>query len=161
VNDPSPTCRDADSQTRFLVDGMCGGVLTYLRMCGHDAVFAPDRALEADDAVADAAREEQRTVITRDRDLAALAGDAVLLRAHEPEAQLEELAAAGVDFSLAEPPERCGRCNGSLESVPDSETTDEYAPDPADEPVWRCVDCGQYFWKGSHWERVVATLETL
>jgi uncharacterized protein with PIN domain len=140
---------------------MCGGVLTYLRMCGHDALFAPDRDLGADDAIVDAAREERRTVITRDRDLASLAADAVLIRAHEPEAQLEELAAAGVDFSLPDPPERCGRCNGSLEAVPPSASTDEYAPDPAEESVWRCRDCGQCFWKGSHWGRVAETLEKL
>jgi uncharacterized protein with PIN domain len=140
---------------------MCGGVLTYLRMSGYDAVFAPDLELEADEAIAAEARDRGRTVITRDRNLASLSDDAILLGERDPEAQLEELATAGIEFSLAEPPERCGRCNGPLESVPDSEPTDDYAPNPAEEPVWCCADCGQYFWKGSHWDRVAATLENL
>lgn len=132
---------------------MCGGVLSQLRMCGHDAAFAPDRDLEADESMATAARNENRTVITRDRSLAGNVDDAILLRQHDPEAQLAELAGAGLDVSLPEELVRCGR-NGQLVSVSEAESTDGYAPDPAEEPVWRCVDCGQCFWNGSHWEDV-------
>lgn len=144
--------------TAFLLDGMCGGVLAHLRMCGHDTVYAPDRDLEADSAIAEAAAAEDRTVVTRDRALAREADDAILLERRDPEDQLRELAAAGVDLALPEEPTRCGSCNGRLESVSDDAPTPEHAPDPADEPVWRCVACGQRFWRGSHWDRVVATL---
>ncbi|MDZ7730382.1 MAG: Mut7-C RNAse domain-containing protein [Natrialbaceae archaeon] len=54
----------------------------------------------------------------------------------------------------------CGRCNGSLEPVEDGTATPEYAPNPAREPLWQCTVCGQYFWKGSHWDDVRETLET-
>jgi hypothetical protein len=37
----------------------------------------------------------------------------------------------------------------------------EYAPDPEDTDVWRCIDCGQFFWKGSHWDDVADTLAGL
>lgn len=144
--------------TGFLVDGMCGGILSQLRMCGHDAAFVQDRGLEADEVIADAARTEDRILITRDRSLAAAADDAMLLEALDPEDQLVALADAGVALSLPAEPVRCGRCNGSLDRVSEDESTDEYAPDPAEEPVWRCEACGQYFWKGSHWDRVAATL---
>jgi len=144
--------------TRFLIDGMCGGVLSQLRMCGHDAAFVQDHDLEADDAIVQLARAQERTVITRDRSLAAAAEDAILLECLDPVDQLHELIEAGVDLSLPEEPSRCGRCNGSVRPVPENGSTAEYAPDPAEEQVWRCERCGQYFWRGSHWDRVAATL---
>lgn len=143
---------------RFLVDLMCGGVVAYLRMCGHDAVYAGDRGLEADDAIVAAARDDGRTVITRDVELAARAPDAVLLESRDVEAQLAELADAGVALVLADEPARCGRCNGPLDRLSTDSQTPEYAPDPDDDPVWQCGDCGQCFWKGSHWDRVRETL---
>jgi hypothetical protein len=49
---------------------------------------------------------------------------------------------------------RCGRCNGPVETVGADEAVPGYAPDPAETPCHRCRDCGQVFWKGSHWEDV-------
>ncbi|QLK26435.1 Mut7-C RNAse domain-containing protein [Natrinema zhouii] len=143
---------------RLLVDVMCGGIVSSLRMCNHDTAYAGDRGLEADDSVLAVARDENRTVVTRDKRLAARADEAVLLESRDTEAQLEELAAAGVDLSLADEPAFCGRCNGPLESVDSTASTPEYAPDAADVEVWICRDCGQHFWRGSHWDRVGKTL---
>ncbi|PSQ40099.1 hypothetical protein BRD13_00720 [Halobacteriales archaeon SW_5_70_135] len=106
---------------RLLLDAMCGGLRAPLRMCGHDTAYALDRDVEADDRLLALAREEERTLITRDRELA-----------------------------------RCGRCNGRLEGVGREDSDGErpaYVPETAD-PVWRCRDCGQRFWRGSHWADV-------
>lgn len=133
---------------------MCGGISAQLRMCGHDAAFALDRDLEADADLLAVAREEDRILVTRNRRLAARADESILLEATDPAEQLEALAAGGIDLSLSEDPERCGRCNGPLSAVEPTDPTPEYAPDPAAEAVWACADCGQHFWKGSHWDRV-------
>ena len=142
---------------RLLVDAMCGRLARILRMCGHDAVYAPDRDLVADEAIAGAAAAADRLVITRDADLAAIADEALLLTATDIGGQLDAVRAAGIPLELGEP-SRCGRCNGRLERVEETATTPPYAPDPAAEPVWRCADCGQCFWRGSHWEDVRARL---
>ncbi|WP_323674870.1 DUF5615 family PIN-like protein [Halorubellus sp. PRR65] len=142
---------------KLLLDAMCGGVRAYLRVCGHDAAYALDRGVEADDAIAALARDEDRVVVTRDRDLAG-ATESVLLREREPVDQLRELAAAGVPLEPTDELERCGRCNGVLDRVDETGATPAYAPDPGDERVWRCRDCGQCFWKGGHHERMVETL---
>nr|WP_264475313.1 Mut7-C RNAse domain-containing protein [Halorubellus salinus] len=142
------------------MDAMCGGLRAYLRLCGHDAAYALDRGAEADDAIAALARDEDRVVVTRDRDLAA-ATDGVLLRERDSLDQLRELAAAGISLEPTDDPERCGRCNGQLDRVPADDATPDYAPDPADEDVWRCRDCEQCFWKGSHHERMVQTLSVV
>ncbi len=142
---------------RLLVDAMCGGLRSYLRMCGHDTVYALDRGVEDDDRVLALAREEDRTLVTRDRELGRRAPAAVVLDSRDVEAQLRELRAAGVALALEREPTRCGRCNGRLER---DAGDPEYVPDDAD-PVWRCVDCDQRFWKGSHWADVRETLAEL
>jgi hypothetical protein len=147
--------------SRFLLDAMLGKLARYLRMCGHDAAYALDRGVEADDDLLALAREEGRTLLTRDESLAARADDVVLLTEREVTDQLRELRAAGVDVSLPDRPTRCGVCNGALDRVPESETLPDYAPDPAETTVWRCRRCGQYFWEGSHWDDVRRRLDAL
>lgn len=153
--------------SRFLVDTMCGRLPPYLRLCGHDTVYAPDREVEADGELLVLADAEDRTILTRDRRLADRTERAVLLTARETDAQLSELAAAGIDLTPTETPQRCGRCNGAVEAVTEDDLGHpEYVPDElpkssGEATLWRCRSCEQYFWKGSHWERMVETLETV
>ncbi len=150
---------------RFLVDLMCGGIVSYLRMCGHDTAYAGERDLEVDDELQRVADSEGRALITRDAALSERAGDSILLTSRAVEAQLEELATASVDLTLATEPVWCGRCNGHLERVqsPSEESASEvpeYVPGGT-RPIWRCRACGQYFWKGSHWDDVRSTLSEI
>jgi hypothetical protein len=144
----------------FLLDVMCGKLATYLRMCGYDAAYALDRGVEADDRLLALAGEEGRTLLTRDRELAARA-DGLLLTNRSVDGQLRTLQQAGLDLSLDSDPAHCGRCNGPVARVGADESVPEYARDPAETAVGRCRSCGQYFWKGSHWKRVAETLAEL
>jgi len=143
---------------RLLLDVMCGGLVSYLRMCNYDTVYAGDRGIDADDDLLALARAEKRTLLTRDVQLASRVDDAILLESREVEDQLRELAASGIDLSPADDPAFCGRCNGSLEPVSETASTPGYAPSPSSERIWRCQDCSQHFWRGSHWDRVAETL---
>jgi uncharacterized protein with PIN domain len=146
---------------RLVLDAMLGKLATYLRMCGYDTTYALDRDAEADDDVLEVADSEDRLLLTRDSDLATRASDSVLLTERAVEDQLRELADAGFRLSLAPEPAHCGVCNGPVEQVQPEEPTPEYAPSADEEAVWRCTDCGQHFWKGSHWSSVQATLDGL
>ena len=163
----------AGERPPVLLDVMCGKLATYLRLCGYDAAYALDREVEADDRLRELAAAEGRVLLTRDRDLAARAAsadppvDAVLLTERDVLDQLRELAAAGYPVELAAEPSRCGSCNGRVERV-DSDADSaaarpDYVPDDvgAARPGWRCTDCGQWFWKGGHWEDVAARLGDL
>ena len=145
----------------FLLDVMLGKLASYLRMCGYDAAYALDKGIEDDDDLLEIARAEGRTLLTRDVRLAGRAERSILLREREPADQLRELLVAGVELDLDERPSRCGRCNGRVEPVPDDAGTPDYAPDPSETVQWRCRDCRQVFWKGSHWDRVRETLAGL
>lgn len=146
---------------RLVTDAMLGRLTTYLRMCGHDTVYAPDADLESDGEIRGFAREEDRELLTRDVELAAATEDSLLLESKEIRPQLRELRETGFELRLPDTPERCSACNGSVERVSGDEQPPEYAPDPVSTPLWRCRACGQYFWKGSHWDDVARTLDTV
>lgn len=145
----------------LLLDAMLGRLATYLRMCGYDTAYALDVGIEADDAILDHSLDSDRQLLTRDSDLAARAPDAILLRSRALEDQLQELSDAGFDLTLSETPEHCGVCNGPLTAVSPDTQTPEYAPDPLAEETWQCENCGQFFWKGSHWDDVAARLNDI
>jgi len=148
----------AGPEPPFLLDVMLGKLAVYLRLCGYDTVYALDRDREADDAIRELAAAEGRTLLTRDVHLSNRAERGFLLTERDPRDQLAELASAGLPLEPTDEPVRCGRCNGSVAAVDGSETTPEYAPDAAEREQWRCTDCGQVFWKGSHWDRMRETL---
>ena len=152
-----PDAEHTQETDRLLLDTMLGKLAVYLRMCGYDASYAGDRGVEADGAVRALAEAEGRLVVTRDAALAA-AADGLRLTAREPARQLEELREAGFALALPDEPRRCGRCNGPLEPVPDGAPRPDYAPPPEEFDCWRCVDCGQHFWRGSHWDRLASLL---
>ena len=160
----------AGDRPPVLLDVMCGKLATYLRLCGYDAAYALDRGVEADDRLLSLAAAEDRVLLTRDRELAARAPgadpavDAVLLTERDVLDQLRKLA-AGFPVELAAELTRCGSCNGGVERVgagadpvPDRP---DYVPDDvgSERPGWRCTDCGQWFWKGGHWDDVAARLD--
>ncbi|MFB6211389.1 MAG: Mut7-C RNAse domain-containing protein [Halobacteriales archaeon] len=145
---------------RFLLDVMLGKLATYLRMMGYDTAYALDRGIEADAAIRKLAVSENRRLITRDRELATRTEHALLVESRGIDGQLAELDAAGVSLTLGDPC-RCAACNGRLDRLAAEGSTNDDVPDPADQPVWRCRQCGQPFWKGSHWDDVAARLKRI
>ncbi len=148
---------------------MCGGIVAYCRMCGHDTLYAGDSNLDLEDdtRLLDVAAATDRTIVTRDVDLAARGERAILLESRDTHEQLRTLHDRGIDLTLPDEPRRCGRCNGPLERAPETGTgtetadTPSYAPNSSEVAVWVCRDCDQHFWKGSHWDRVRRTLEAV
>ena len=149
----------APGETRLCLDVMLGGLRAPLRMMGYDTAYAMDRGIEADDEIVACAQREERLLLTRDVAVAHAADRSLLLTEIDSTDQLGELAAAGFDLSL-DGPSRCSRCNGSLQRVEEGPVPDA-APDPTDERVWQCRDCGQYYWRGSHWENLRERIEGL
>ena len=131
------------------------------RRLGTRTVSKRESAASTGEALLDRADGEDRTLVTRNVRLAERADDAILLRERDVVDQLRELRDAGVALTLAETPTRCGTCNGPLVRVDADESTPDDAPDPRDEAVWRCRDCGHLFWTGSHWDRVGETLDAV
>jgi Uncharacterized conserved protein len=151
--------RGTDSDRRLLLDAMLGKLARYLRMCGYDAAYALDRGVEADAQLLQLARQEARVLVTRNRRLAERADRSILVESKQILDQLRELRKTSLTIELSDQGAHCGSCNGNLETLP--ETVDRPDHAPAEGPVWRCVDCDQLFWKGSHWESVRERLADL
>jgi uncharacterized protein with PIN domain len=130
--------------TRFVVDSNLGQLARYLRLVGFDTLY---RADYGDSELVDISLQDRRCILTRD--VGVLKRRAVthgyFVRATDPRDQTAEVVAR---FDLADsmqPFTRCANCNGLLE--------------PDEQEKWRCGDCGQLYWKGSHHPRILELVE--
>lgn len=141
---------------RFLVDLMLMRLGRWLRLMGQD-VANPEGI--SDDALLGQARNENRTIITRDKGLFLACREAgvpcVLVRSSNISDQLLEMAREGVPLQLD--PKRCTLCNGPLMEI---EISLEIAAQMKTQPkrLWRCVECQKLYWEGSHWKKIKMTL---
>lgn len=146
---------------KFIADSMLGRLARWLRLIGHDTLYEPH--IE-DSLLLRTAREEKRTLLTRDTRLVKIRGlkDFLLLKENDPLDQLKHVItafnliprdAAGKPVIIPDL-SRCSLCNEVLDSV-SREDAKTYVP----EYVFRTVDsfkhcriCGRYYWKGTHHE---------
>jgi len=146
---------------RFLVDSMLGSLSRWLRITGFDAEYRRDAD---DEDLLGEASASGRVLLTRDRALAARAAKrcvkALLLEMEDPADQLAAVAAS-LKLKLDPSSSRCPKCNGALVEA-DKERIVEQVPEAslaAFNEFWVCRECGSVFWRGSHWEKIVSTLE--
>lgn len=147
---------------RFVADAHLGGLARLLRMAGFDTLY--DNHYRDDEIVAIAA-EEDRIVLTRDRELLKrrAVSQGCYLHAIKPEVQFRELferlglAPAAQPFSL------CLHCNLALRAVDKALVLDGLPPSVRElhEEFTACEACRRVFWKGSHHKRMRALLDTV
>ena len=144
---------------KLLCDHMLGSLARWLGFMGHDTAYpepGPDRTL------VERVRAEDRILLTRDKELAARVTGAVRIRSDILEDQIREVAAA-LPLRLVDPLSRCSLCNeilvsASLEDVKDSVPEGVRSRHRA---FWRCPSCGRVYWRGTHWDKMVARLNEL
>lgn len=142
-------------EARFVLDNHLGRLAGYLRMLGFDALYRNDYQ---DDELAEVAESQDRLLLTRDRRL--LMRNQVKrgywVRSKIPRQQVREVVQRFVLAAQAVPFRRCIRCNGLLQPVRKEAVLDRL------QPLTRlyfdefriCPECGQIYWKGSHYERM-------
>lgn len=147
---------------RFAVDVNVGKLASMLRMAGLDAFYDP--GLD-DVGLAEAAQQEGRVLLTRDRSL--LRRTAVehghLVRACRPREQLAEvLWLYGLQGRLA-PFSRCLVCNGLLQPVTKAEVLHRLQPLTRRyyDSFMVCLSCDRIYWPGTHRERMAEVLSGL
>lgn len=140
---------------RFILDNNLGKLTDYLRLLGFDTLYNP---AWDDKLIAEQAAEQNRILLSRDRGLLKrkIVNLGYCVRADLPRDQVDEVIQHyGIEESVR-PFKRCPRCNGMLEKVEKQEITDQLQPLTRiyyDE-FMRCSDCGQIYWKGSHYEHM-------
>lgn len=147
---------------RFVLDNHLGRLAAYLRLLGFDVCYRNDLQ---DDELARISSTEQRVLLTRDHRLLmrTCIREGYWLRSKIPRQQLLEVLRRWNLAPLARPFRRCLRCNGLLQAVPKEHILDQLQPLTRRyyEEFRLCADCGQIYWKGSHYERMQAWLDSV
>ncbi|MBP1928116.1 uncharacterized protein with PIN domain [Methanolinea mesophila] len=144
-----------EPSARFIVDRMLGTLCRYLRLMGYDTASANAYAegnRREDTLLLLRAREEQRLLLTRDRELARRGGDqAVLITGEDVMAQLRQLVSAGVIVPAIRL-NRCSICNEYLRPASADEVSSaSYAPRKREHlDFYWCRRCRKLYWLGSH-----------
>ena len=139
---------------------MLGRLARYLRFVGCDTLYA--RGL-TDDEIVRVAREEGRTILTRDRDLARRAPSALLLESPNLSDQWKAVRRFRPGLPESMTFERCSICNGPLRRADPSERVGTADGVPWDRirdglPLYLCPQCGHRYWEGTHTAEIRARL---
>jgi hypothetical protein len=146
----------------FLADAHLGGLARFLRMLGFDTLH---RNAFDDAEIRRLASEEDRIVLTRDRELLKCREirRGCYVRALKPEKQLQEVAARYGLGPLARPFTLCLHCNLPLRAV-DKAAVAHRVPETVfstHEAFSYCSGCDRVYWPGSHYERMLLVLKPI
>ena len=151
---------------RFLADAMLGRLAEWLRILGYDTISAEDLSIVDDDYLLDIAEDEDRVLLTKDKQLHEKARKegvkSVLVEGKDVEHQLAFLVRKGyVELRDVPSLERCPKCNGVLRKASKSEVKGQVPMGVymSHDEFWICTNCGQIYWKGSHWKRMKEFVE--
>jgi len=142
-------------EPRFVLDNHLGKLAAHLRMLGFDTLYRNDYE---DEELAQISDQEDRILLTRDRGL--LKRNQVThgywIRDKTPRDQLVKVLRRFDLWELIDPFRRCMRCNGLLEPVPKEHVLDQLEPKTKlyYDDFRICQQCGQVYWRGSHFERM-------
>jgi uncharacterized protein with PIN domain len=148
---------------RFIADGMLGKLARWLRMLGHDVHYYRD---SEDKRLLEMAKTDKRVLLTRDLELyqraKTQAVEAVFVEAADEAGKLADLASRfgfklEIDLSIS----RCPKCNEMIRAVSKEDVVHqipELTSTYYDE-FWKCLGCGQVYWRGAHWKKIEKTLE--
>ncbi len=146
------------AEPSFLLDGMLGSLVRWLRIMGYDSSYLKD---EKDSELL--ALLGERYLLTRDRQLAQRAGArGFYLESGDLDAQLYAVVER---FGLSFDPKRtrCTACNGPLETVP-KWRLEGRVPEGTwggYQEFWVCRECGKVYWHGAHWKNIQRRLDGL
>ena len=148
----------SDLRVKFLCDPNLGRLAKWLRIMGFDTEYIH----HWDNDTIRNALSSQRIFLTRKRKLAARKNHLVIISDHVEE-QLIEVDRALSIKSQAKPFTRCNVCNERLIYVkPDrvKGLVPEYVHTTQEEFAM-CSKCSRIFWKGTHLDKSMNTLNTI
>lgn len=146
---------------KFIADAMLGRLARWLRFMGYDTLYYPDIP---DSRLLRLSREENRLILTRDTHFRRRGIDNCLfINSDDVFRQVAEVTGALGLKGKSPGRSRCANCNGVLEDVEKRDVSDAVP-----EYVYanfgrfqRCALCGNVYWKGSHYKRLIETLDKI
>ena len=146
----------------FILDVHLGKLVKDLRMLGFDSLYTNDYSKKD---IAEKAEQEDRIVLSRDTQL--LKNGKIRrgywLRSQYPDEQLTEVVNYFGLIEKIKPFSRCMVCNAEIRQVEKKTVEDSLPPKTRlyFNEFYQCTACSRIYWKGSHFERMEATIKKL
>lgn len=145
------------SSPRFVLDVHLGRLAAYLRMLGFDTLYRNDYD---DPALANISTDENRTLLTCDRQLLMRKQitRGYFVRTRQAQQQLLEILSHFNLYNNQKPFTRCMHCNGKIQSV-DKQEIENRLLDKTKKyynEFFQCGKCKKIYWKGSHYQKMQA-----
>lgn len=161
---PLPALRPPlETPPRFILDNHLGKLARLLRLLGFDTLYP--RAHLDDGELAQIAHDEKRVMLSRDRGLLmrSLISHGYCLRTTNTEEQVTAVLHRYQLHDHIQPWTRCLNCNGRLQPVPKSEIEHRLQPKTRlyFDDFRLCQECGQIYWKGSHFANLQEFVESV
>jgi uncharacterized protein with PIN domain len=138
---------------RFLADHMLGSLAHWLRFLGFDCAYPevqPDKELRS------IAQEEDRILLTRDKDLSrAKDTETLYIISTDLKKQLLQVLTT-FDLKIEDAFSRCSLCNSLLSPI-EKEKVRGTVPKRVFElqnEFWECKVCQKYYWHGTHYQGI-------
>jgi uncharacterized protein with PIN domain len=149
---------------KFLCDQMLGTLAKWLRVLGFDTFYANNTT--TDDGLLQIAKSEKRTIISRDKEL--------ITRGKKKNMTTIEITSTDLDEQLNQVLKlihideqyvlsRCTLCNTILKAREKSQVEGK-VPEKVfenNDSFWFCKKCDKYYWKGSHYEKIIHKIEEI
>ena len=128
---------------------MLKNIASWLRILGYDSIYWNGD----DQGILKLAKEDDRIILTMDRELASTARrrglSVLLLKENDVSEILAQIAfKLGMNLDFSPNSTRCPVCNHQLIFV-----------NRAEREEWVCPSCGKKYWRGSHWKNISKTLD--
>ena len=147
---------------KFIVDVNLGRLAGYLRLLGFDSYFQRDLD---DHEIVNRSLLEHRIILTRD--LGILKHGKVThgywVRSTKPRTQVTEVVSSLQLENSFKPLTRCAECNLAVHPVAKlavQAQLPEFIKESFEE-FFKCVGCHKVYWKGSHYDRILAWIDSL
>jgi uncharacterized protein with PIN domain len=145
---PEPLRRSA-----FVLDVHLGKLARMMRLLGFDSLYRNDYN---DPEIVDISVHQNRIILTRDRHLlqASVVTRGYWIRSGDVDRQVGAVLRRFDLFSRLRPFRRCLLCNGTLEAVAKEDILEYLEPKTIlyYNTFFQCRQCGQIYWKGTHFE---------
>ena len=149
---------------KFLCDQMFGTLANWLRLLGFDTYYANSEI--DDDKLLEIAKNEDRVLITRDKELSFRA-KRDNMQVFKPESiHLDEqlvFILKNVDLNEEMFLSRCSLCNNLLNEI-GKDDVKKMVPEKVFEnnnKFWFCSNCKKVYWKGSHYDKILSRINKI
>jgi uncharacterized protein with PIN domain len=153
-------------RVRFLADAMLGSLARKLRALGFETEYYRSGG---DEGLLAAASRGGRIILTADRSLAAHAtargARAFLVVGKNDRARIRGITRSARDagIPLRRGPSLCSVCGAELERITREHALGFVPPSVGRRHrlFFRCSACGQFYWRGSHWKKLISLARVL